>query len=142
MTTTILNTYTDVGQNQLTAENGEFYQRAMLKALTEKAVLMPYGKKAPIPRNAGATTSWRTLRMPGLATTAITEGETPRGLDLSVAKITTMVRQYGAWTKVSDFLDMAGLDPLLTEVAEMFGEHAALSMDRIIATILTGGTNV
>ncbi|MBQ2698607.1 MAG: N4-gp56 family major capsid protein [Firmicutes bacterium] len=139
--TTNTQTYNDVNQNQLSTEAGEFYQRAMLQTLKDKVCFLPYGKAAMIPRNAGATTSWRVLTLPGLATTAITEGTTPDGVDLSISKVSATVSQYGAWTKLSDYIDLVGLDPLLTDVAQMFGEHAALSIDKIIATVLSGTTN-
>ena len=140
---TRMQTYNNVsGQNQLSAEAAEFYQKAMLERLQEKVNYIHYGKKAPLPVHAGATTSWRRLEMPEAVTTAISEGTTPDGLDLSINKIQSTVAQYGAWTKISDLLDLTGVDPLLTEVAEMFGDHAAVSMEKVIATVLAGGTNV
>lgn len=131
-----------VGGNQLTAENAEFYQRTMLETLTDEVVYMPYGKKQNIPKRSGATTSWRRLEIPTLSKTAIVEGTTPDGLDLTINKISAKVQQFGAWTKISDFLDMTGLDPLLTEIAQMFGTHSGLSMDEIIRDIIVAGTNV
>lgn len=137
-------TYGDIGAtgNQLTAENAEFYQRAMLERLIDQVVFMKYGKKQNIPKNSGATTSWRRLELPTLSTTAIVEGTTPDGLDLTINKISATVQQFGAWSKVSDYLDMTGLDPILTELADMFGEHAGLSMDEVVRDIIAAGTNV
>ncbi|WP_026676771.1 N4-gp56 family major capsid protein [Fictibacillus gelatini] len=130
------------GYNALTAEQAEFYQRAMLERLIDNVVFMNYGKKQNIPKRSGATTSWRRLELPTLSTTAIVEGTTPDALDLTINKVTATVKQYGAWTKVSDFLDMTGLDPIITETAQMFGDHAGLSMDTIVRDIVAAGTNV
>ncbi|HSN66752.1 MAG TPA: N4-gp56 family major capsid protein [Fusibacter sp.] len=141
---TKLQTYTtpsDAGNNRLTNENAEFYQRTLLDALYNQVVFMPYGKKKPIPKNAGATTSFRILEMPAVASTAVTEGITPDGIDLTVNKVSATVQQFGTWTKITDLLDMTGLDPLITEVSSMFGEHAGLSMDIVIRDILLAGTN-
>lgn len=136
-------TYNDVvGGNQLTAENAEFYNRTMLERLVDQVCFMPYGKVKNIPSNSGATTSFRKLALPALSTTAIVEGTTPDGLDLTITKISATVEQFGAWTKISDFIDMTGLDPLLTEVAQMFGEHAGLTMDEVVRDIIAAGTNV
>jgi N4-gp56 family major capsid protein len=85
---------------------------------------MNYGQKKNIPNRAGATTSFRRLNLPTLSTTAIVEGTTPNALDLSIDKISATVQQYGAWTKISDFLDLTGLDPVITETAQMFGKTA------------------
>jgi N4-gp56 family major capsid protein len=141
---TKLQTYTtpsDAGNNRLTNENAEFYQRTLLEALMNSVVYMPYGKKTPIPKNAGATTSWRRLEMPAVTSTALTEGITPDGIDLTVNKVSATVQQFGTFTKITDLLDMTGLDPLVTEVASMFGDHAGLSMDIVVRDILLAGTN-
>ncbi len=130
------------GYNALTAEQAEFYQRAMLQRLINQVVFMKYGIKKNIPKRAGATTSFRRLELPTLSTNAIVEGTTPDALDLTINKISATVQQYGAWTKVSDFLDMTGLDPIITETAQMFGDHSGLSMDQIVRDIVAAGTNV
>lgn len=137
-------TYTtpsDGSNNRLTAENAEFYQRALLERLQDSVFFMKYGKKTTIPKNAGATTSWRRLEMPAVTTTAITEGTTPNGIDLTINKVSATVQQFGTYTKLTDFIDLVGLDPLITEVSEMFGEHAGLTMDIIVRDILVAGTN-
>lgn len=130
------------GYNTLSAEQAEFYQRTMLERLINQVVFMNYGKKQNIPKRAGATTSFRRMDLPSLSTTAIVEGTTPDALDLTINKITATVKQYGAWTKISDFLDLTGLDPVITETSQMFGDHAGLSMDIIVRDIVAAGTNV
>lgn len=131
----------DANNNQLTAEQAEFYQRTMLERLQDRAVFMKYGKKSNIPNHAGSTTSFRRLELPTLSTTAITEGVTPTAIDLTINKVSATVQQFGAWTKISDFIDMVGLDPILTETSEMFADHASLSMDVVVRDILAAGTN-
>jgi N4-gp56 family major capsid protein len=133
-------TYTNAG-NQLTAENAEFYQRTMLERLSDSVYFMKYGKKQNIPRHAGSTTSWRRLEMPAVTTTAITEGTTPASIDLTINKVTATVKQFGTYTKLTDFIDLVGLDPLLTEVSQMFGDHAGMTMDIIVRDIIAAGTN-
>lgn len=139
-----LQTYTtpsDGSNNRLTNENAEFYQRTLLERLQDSLFFMKYGKKTPIPKHAGATTSWRRLEMPAVTTTAITEGVTPNGIDLTINKVSATVQQFGTYTKLTDFIDLVGLDPLLTEVSELFGDHAGMTMDIIVRDILKAGTN-
>lgn len=133
---------TGTGYNALSNEQAEFYQRTMLEALYDSVAFMPYGEKKNIPKNAGALTSWRRLEMPSLSTSAVVEGTTPDAIDLTINKVNATVSQYGAWTKVSDFLDLTGLDPVLTETSKIFGDHAGLSMDTIVRDIVAAGTNV
>lgn len=142
MPTNVQSYTSGTGLNQLSSENAEFYQRALLDRLINNVVFMPYGQKKNIPNRAGATTSFRRLDLPTLSTTAIVEGTTPTALDLSISKISATVSQYGAWTKISDFLDLTGLDPVITETAQMFGDHAGLSMDQVVRDIVAAGTNV
>ncbi|HEY5585719.1 MAG TPA: N4-gp56 family major capsid protein [Ruminiclostridium sp.] len=139
-----LQTYTtpsDGTNNRLVAENAEFYQRTLLERLQDALFFMKYGKKTTIPRHAGATTSWRRLQMPAVTTTAIVEGVTPTGIDLTIDKVSATVQQFGTYTKLTDFIDLVGLDPLLTEVSGMFGDHAGMTMDIIVRDIIVAGTN-
>lgn len=143
--TTKMQSYSASGgtYNTLSNEQAEYYQRVMLERLQDSVVFMNYGKKQNIPKHAGATTSWRRLEMPAtLATTAITEGVTPDGIDLTINKVTATVQQFGAWTKITDFVDLVGLDPILTEASQLMGDYAGLSMDEVVRDIIVAGTNV
>ena len=142
MATNVQSYNAGTGVNQLTAENATFYQTAMLERLLPDLFYMKYGEKKNIPRRKGATAQWRRLNSLNVVTTALTEGVTPDGVDLSITPVTATVQEYGNWTKISEFLDLVGLDPLLTEVAELMGENAAESMDTIVRDIITAGTNV
>lgn len=130
------------GVNALTAEQAEFYQDAMLERLLPELFFMKYGEKKNIPKNSGATTSFRRLNSLAVSTTAITEGVTPDGVDLVITKVNGVVQQYGNWTKISEFINLVGLDPLLTEASQLMGENAGESMDILVRDIVAAGTNV
>lgn len=142
MTTNVQSYNTGTGVNQLTAEAAEFYQRTMLERLMPELFFMKYGEKKNIPKNNGAVTSFRRLNSLDVSTTALTEGVTPDGVNLDITKISATVSQYGNWTKISEFINLVGLDPLLTETAELMGENAGESMDVIVRDIIAAGTNV
>ncbi|MCE3202475.1 N4-gp56 family major capsid protein [Paenibacillus sonchi] len=128
--------------NQLTAENATFYQTAMLERLIPELVYVKYGEPKNIPKRSGATAQWRRLNSLAVSTTAITEGVTPDGVDLVITAVTATVQPYGNWTKISEFIDLVGLDPLLTETSELMGENAGESIDTIVRDIIYAGTNV
>ncbi|WP_028609227.1 N4-gp56 family major capsid protein [Paenibacillus harenae] len=130
------------GVNQLTAENATFYQTAMLERLLPELQYMKFGEKKNIPKRKGATAQWRRLNSLAVSTTALTEGVTPDGVNLDITPVTATVQEYGSWTKISDFIDMVGLDPLMTEASELMGENAGESMDTIVRDIIYAGTNV
>jgi N4-gp56 family major capsid protein len=142
MPTSVQSYNAGTGANQLSAENATFYQTAMLDRLLPELFFMKYGDKKNIPKRKGATTNWRRLNNLSVSTTALTEGVTPDGVNLDVTAVTATVAEYGNWTKISEFLDMTGLDPLLTETSQLMGENAGQSMDIIVRDIITAGTNV
>ncbi|MFK4167243.1 N4-gp56 family major capsid protein [Paenibacillus lautus] len=130
------------GVNALTAEQHEYYQDAMLERLIPELYYMQYGQKKNIPRNKGASTSFRRLNSLEVSTTALTEGVTPDGVNLDITKIVAIVKEYGNWTKISEFINLTGFDPILTEVAELMGENAGESMDTVTKDMIAAGTNV
>ncbi|MFK7695657.1 N4-gp56 family major capsid protein [Paenibacillus sp. HJGM_3] len=130
------------GVNALTAEQHTYFQDAMLERLIPELQWTKYGDKKPIPKRKGATTNFRRLNSLNVVTTAITEGVTPDGVDLSITPVNATVQEYGNWTKISEFINMTGFDPLLTEVSELMGENAGESIDIIVRDILAAGSNV
>lgn len=142
MTTQVQGYNATSGVNALSAEQAEFYQDAMLERLLPELVLMKYGEKKNIPKQKGATTSFRRLNSLAVSTTALTEGVTPDGVNLDITKINTTVQEYGLWTKISEFINLTGLDPLMTETAQLMGENAGSSLETIVRDVTLGGTNV
>ncbi|GAN11067.1 conserved hypothetical protein [Mucor ambiguus] len=130
------------GVNALTAEQHTFFQDEMLERLTPELVWTEYGDKKNIPKRKGASTNFRRLNSLAVSTTELTEGVTPDGVNLDVTAITTTVKQYGNWTKISDLLDMTGYDPILQETVGLMGENAGESINVIARDIISAGTNV
>ncbi|MCP3810068.1 MULTISPECIES: N4-gp56 family major capsid protein [Paenibacillus] len=131
------------GVNALTAEQAEFYQDEMLERLIPELQWTKFAEKNKnIPKRKGATTSFRRLNSLAVNTTALTEGVTPDGVNLDIVKITAIVQEYGAWAKISEFIDLTGLDPLLQETAGLMGENAGESVDIIGRDVVAAGTNV
>lgn len=130
------------GVNALTAEQHTYYQDAMLERLIPELIWTKFGEKKNIPKRKGATTNFRRLNSLNVVTTALTEGVTPDGVDLDITPINAVVKEYGNWTKISEFINLAGFDPLMTEVAELMGENAGESIDVIVRDVISAGTNV
>ncbi|MFF3923102.1 N4-gp56 family major capsid protein [Paenibacillus lactis] len=130
------------GVNALTAEQHTYYQDAMLERLIPGLIWTKFGEKKNIPKRKGATTNFRRLNSLDVVTTALTEGVTPDGVNLDITPINATVREYGNWTKISEFINLAGFDPLMTEVAELMGENAGESIDVIVRDVVSAGTNV
>jgi len=123
-------------------ENNEYYIRTLLTELLDKIELMKYGKKTPVPMNEGDNCSWRRFISPALTKTPLTEGVDPSDVDYTVNKLTATALQYGTWTKIADKLQDTGVDNNVLEASEMFGKHAARTIDSITMDIISAGTNV
>ena len=134
-------TYTSAG-NQLSAENKTFYDRVLLERLLPKLVFMKYGQKKSIPKREGSTVNFRRFNSLSPATTPLAEGVTPSGSNLSITEVTATVQQYGDYVTISDWVDMTGIDPVLTETIELLGEQAGETLDEIVRDVVAAGTNV
>lgn len=130
------------GVNALTAEQHTYYQDAMLERLKPELTWTEFGEKKNIPKRKGATTNFRRLNSLAVSTTALTEGVTPDGVNLDITPINATVKEYGNWTKISEFINLTGFDPLMTEVSELMGENAGESIDVITRDVVSAGTNV
>ena len=125
-----------------TQENGIFYDKVLLKRLVGNLHFVKYGQKRNIAKNNGTEIDMRRFNSLAPATTPLTEGVTPSGSDFTVTNVRATVKQYGDYVTVSDVLDMAGLDPVITEMAEVLGEQAAETIDNVIKEEIFAGTTV
>lgn len=126
----------------VTAENKVFYEKALLRRLTPELVYTRYGQKKSAPKNEGTTVNFRRFNAVDPKTAALTEGVTPDGSTLSVSTVTATVSQYGDFVRITDLLDLTGIDPTLTEMAQVMGESAGLTVDTVVRDVVLSGTNV
>lgn len=142
MATSVQGYNATAGVNALTAEQHTFFQDEMLERLIPELKWTQFGDKKTIPNRKGATTNFRRLNSLAVSTTALTEGVTPDGVNLDIVSINATVAEYGSWTKISEFINMTGYDPILTEASGLMGENAGESIDTIVRDIVAAGTNV
>ena len=119
-----------------------FYNRTLLERLLPNLLFVKYGQKKPIPKNEGATVDFRRFQRLEPATTPLVEGVTPTGKRVDIINITATVEGYGDFVEHSDFIDMVGIDPFVTEVLEVQGEQAAETLDEVVRDVVVAGTNV
>ncbi|MDL2215732.1 N4-gp56 family major capsid protein [Ruminococcaceae bacterium OttesenSCG-928-N02] len=131
------NTYTN-----LSAEQKTFYERALLGRLVPSLVYCKYGQKKSAPKHEGDKVSFRRFNAISPKTTPLSEGVTPQSSALDITKVDATVAQYGDFVRITDKLDMLGIDPVLTETAQVLGESAALTLDTIARDVVNAGTNV
>lgn len=126
----------------VTAELQTYYDKKLLSRLIPNFVYAALGQKRGIPKNGGKTVNFRKFASLTAATSALTEGTTPAGNSISVSAITADVAQYGDFVQVSDFLDLVSVDPVIDEMANVFGEQCSDSIDQVVRDVIAAGTVV
>ena len=126
----------------VTNETKTYYDRTLLEAAKPTLVHNRWGQKRPIPKREGQTIQFRRFDLLSAKTTALVEGVTPAGSDLSVSTVTATPAQYGDWIGVSDVLDWTGIDPVIAETVEVQGVQAGESIDEVTRDIIIAGTTV
>jgi len=130
-------------RTQIPAEVNNFYSRTLLMRAVPLFIHTKYGQVRDIPQNSGTSTiKFRRYGNLAAATTALTEGVTPAGSQMSVTDITATVAQYGDFVTYSDVVDYESQDAVLTEFAEVLGDQAGDTLDQLARDVLAAGTTV
>lgn len=148
------NTYGDLTPRQANFAVKEFLMRALPLLTIEK-----FGKQVALPKNETKTVKMRRYFLTGgtggysgntgaynlpLATTPLTEGETPAGTKMAYKDVSVDIAQYGNWTGFTDFFMDTHPDvpPVIREFSDILGEQAALTKEVLTYNVLKAGTNV
>jgi N4-gp56 family major capsid protein len=129
-------------QGSLAAEAKTFYRTTLLKRAVTQLVHAEFAQRRPLGRRQGKTIEFRKFTALAPATTPLTEGVTPAGNSLAVTAITASINQYADFIEGSDLLTLTSIDPILTETAELLGEQAGLTIDRVVREVMAAGTSV
>lgn len=119
-----------------------FYDRNLLTRAVPADIHGRFGQVRTIPKNGGNQIKFRRYSALAAATTALTEGVTPNGSQLSVTDATATLAQYGDYVTISDIVDLVNQDPVLTEAGKVLGEQAGTTIDLVRRDVLVAGTNV
>lgn len=125
----------------ITNEQRIFYEKALLKRLLPQLHAYNDAQKSVLPEHSGTKVNWRKFTSLQIPATALTEGQTPGGSQLSVTKVEADAAQYGDFVTISDLLAKAGIDKAMTEAALLCGEQAALLVDTIVLNAMGATTN-
>lgn len=130
-------------RTQIPAEVNNFYSRTMLMRAVPLFLHTRFGQVRDIPRKSGTNViKFRRYGNLTAATTALVEGVTPAGSQMSVTDITATVAQYGDFTTYSDVVDYESKDPILTEFAMVLGDQAGDTLDQLARDVLAAGSTV
>ena len=132
----------ETGTSQISAAINNFYDKNMLVRAVSNFVHTKWAQVRDIPKNAGEVIKFRRYGNLTAATTALTEGVTPAGSQLSITDITATPLQYGDFVTMTDKLLFTTLDPVLTETSDILGDQAGDTLDQLTRDVMVAGTTV
>ncbi|MGN1419216.1 MAG: N4-gp56 family major capsid protein [Acutalibacteraceae bacterium] len=130
------------GTSTLSDEMKTFYSKDLIELATANLVHAQFGEKMSIPKNGGKTVEFRQFSAFPKATTPLTEGVTPAGVPVKVTSINKTLEEFGAYTAVTDILEMTTIDPIIVEITSKHADSMGLTLDTIVRNELNTGTNV
>ena len=129
-------------RTQVTDAVSRYLDRTLLVRAYPHFVHALWAQVRDLPRNNTNVIDFRRYGSLTAATTALTEGVTPAGSQLSITDVPATVAQYGDYVTTTDFLDMTVIENLKTELAEILGDQMGDTIDRLVRTILEAGTTI
>lgn len=136
-----LTSYSSVG-NQLTLEARTYYSMSLIKRALPRLVLYEDAQKQTIPQHTGGfgtgEIQFRRFNALSVDTSALTEGATPAEHNLSMDSVTTEIKQYGHWVKITDVMAAAGIDNVMQEAVRLLGEQAGQKIHKVMLEAITG----
>ncbi|MCG3772753.1 MAG: hypothetical protein JW384_03972 [Nitrosomonadaceae bacterium] len=131
----------DTTRTQIPAEVNNFYDRSTLERAVPALVHSRWAQVRDLPGNSGTDTiKFRRYGSLTANTTALSEGVTPTGTQLSVTDATAVVLYYGDYVTITDKVQWETYDPILTETAEILGEQAGDSLDQLYRDVMVATT--
>lgn len=140
----------------LSITQAAYSAKKLLEHATPYCILQQTGQMKPLPGNSTKTLSMRRYKFAvntnkfsalGVPVSAsgfeLTEGVTPAQLDIAVDNFDLTLKQYGLVTGVTDVVDEAHIDPVLSEIYGSLGEASGPIVEMMQwEAIRTGSTNV
>lgn len=119
-----------------------FYSRDLLFRAQPLLVHNRWAMTKNVPQGNSDVIKFRRYANLSAATTALTEGITPTGSQLSKTDISATVQQYGDFVTLTDKLTMETEDPVRMETNEILGDQAGDTLDQLTRDVIVAGTNV
>lgn len=118
--------------------------RYVLENAKERLVFNQLGQKVKIPKGRTKTITFDKSKPLDVSTTALTEGVTPEGTQLSVTRITATPNQYGLYVSFTDEFDFYKYDPApeVLRIGKKLSDNAAETFDKLTLSVLKSCTNV
>lgn len=131
-----------LGVGGLTAEGRTFYETQLLMRALPRFAYLNWGLQKDIPARGGNNIQFRRLERPAATTSALVEGTPPASTAVTWVSVAGTIYTYGAYSAFSEVAFNQGIDNILSESTEMWGEHMGDSLDQVARAVLIAGTTV
>lgn len=121
--------------------NAWFHKDLLLRVVP----MLHHGKVAarkPLPGRNTKTIIFRRLEPLALATTPLVEGVPPQGSRITYTDVSSVVKQYGDYTALTDFMQAIIEHPILMDANKILGEQASQTIDALMRDVFVAGTSV
>jgi N4-gp56 family major capsid protein len=105
-------------------------------------VLSKFGQTKEMPKNKADNMKFRRPIPFAPAITPLTEGVTPAAQTMQYEDVPVIMKQYGAYTKITDKIADLAEDPVLADATELSGEQAGETKEMLLWGTIKGGTAV
>ncbi len=126
------------------------YDRLLLMRAKPYLIHTLFAQRRNIPAKSSNTIKFRRYTNLSVATTPLSEGQSPAGSQLAKTDLTATASQYGDFIEITDVVDLTVEDAIITETVELLGQQFGETMDAIVrdtlsstasATNASNGTN-
>ncbi len=131
-----------LGVGGLTEQGRTFYELELLMRAVPQYRYLGWGLQKDIPARGGNNINFRRLERPAAGTAALVEGTPPASTAVTWVAVPTTIYTYGAYARFSEIAFAQGIDAILDETVEMWGEHMGDSLDLVARAVLIAGTTV
>jgi len=111
-----------------------YYDRLLLEVLDPKLLYYQFGLKKPLPTGEGKTVVWNLpYRLDrGYVLSEGSPVQLSTAYALSTYKVSAIVRQFGGFTVVTDFVDMTSITDVMKMAVERLATQAAETVERVL----------
>lgn len=133
-------TYASLSEEQ----TAYFYDKILLEYAKKNLPHAAFGQRArtiTIPLHSGVNVQFRKMTPLAVATTALSEGQTPVGKELAVSEETCTVAEYGDFIRYTAFIEKTAIDPIVAELAKLLGYQCGLTIDTLARNALVASNS-
>ncbi len=107
----------------------EYYVKKLLAVLQPRLQVHNLGRKTALPKGESKTAKWLQYTKISSSVTPLSEGTNPAEISFTTANVTATIAQFGQFAKVSDLLETTAIDPVVEQLAELFGKAGAETLE-------------